>query len=106
MSTEAVGLPAGLTEVSRLAALLADRVLDAQITSRPVPDGNIRVLLEAALLLREYDQELPSLLSQIMHGAAAPEVPALVEVQQSAQEGESEAGRMAWLLRPFQASKG
>jgi hypothetical protein len=41
-----------------------------------------------------------------MHGAAEPEVPALVEVQQSAQEGESEAGRIAWLLRPFQASKG
>ena len=106
MSTGEIALPAGLLEVSRFAALLSDRVLDAQIMGRPVPDRNIRALLEAALLLREYDQDLPSLLSQIMHGAAVSKEPAPVEPRQSDQEGAGEAGRMAWLLRPFQASKG
>lgn len=44
---------AQLSEVSRLATLLADRVLDAQIMSRPVPDEHIRALSEAALLHSE-----------------------------------------------------
>ena len=47
------------SELSRLATRLADRVLDAQIARRPVPGSHIRTLLEAALLLREYGQELP-----------------------------------------------
>ena len=58
----------GLSEVSRLATLLASDVLDAQIMQRPVPDGHIRSLLEAALLLREYGVEFPPLLGQIMQG--------------------------------------
>lgn len=62
----------GLSEVSRLATLLASEVLDAQIMRRPVPDSHIRSLLEAALLLREYGAELPPLLDQIMQGVDKP----------------------------------
>ncbi|TXN67822.1 hypothetical protein [Methylobacterium sp. WL6] len=58
-----------LPELSRLAGLLADQVLDAQIMSRPVPDQHIRTLLSAAFLLDEYGLPLPSLLQQIVHGA-------------------------------------
>ncbi|MFB8786991.1 hypothetical protein, partial [Pasteurella multocida] len=67
--------PAGLSEVSRLATLLADQTLDAQIKSRPIPDDQVQALLDAAVLLDEYGQELPPLLGQIVHeiGTSAPE---------------------------------
>ena len=61
--------PERLSEVARLAGLLADQVLDAQILSRPIPDHHIRTLLSAAFLLEEYGVPLPSLLQQIVHGA-------------------------------------
>ncbi|MCJ2103954.1 hypothetical protein MKK70_00850 [Methylobacterium sp. E-041] len=61
--------PDRLSEVSRLAGLLADQVLDAQIMSRPVPEQHIRALLSAAFLLDEHGLPLPSLLQQIVHGA-------------------------------------
>jgi hypothetical protein len=96
---------ARLSEVSRLATLLADRVLDAQIMSRPVPDEHIRALLEAALLLKEYGQELPSLLSQIMHGVDKPEADVPPEVQQKADAADDDVSCLAWLFRPFQGTK-
>ncbi|TXN08262.1 hypothetical protein FV222_01115 [Methylobacterium sp. WL103] len=68
MSTQAAS-PDRLSEVSRLAGLLADQVLDAQIMNRPVPDKHIRTLLSAAFLLEEYGVPLPSLLQQIVHDA-------------------------------------
>ncbi len=94
-----------LSEVARLATLLADQVLDAQIMSRPVPDGHIRALLEAALVLREHGQELPSLLGQIMHGVSAEQPQNHTEAQQGAAEDEA-TGRLAWMFRPFQGTKG
>ena len=97
--------PEGLSEVTRLATLLADRVLDAQIARRPVPDSHIRSLLEAALLLREYGQELPSLLSQIMHEVDKPGADVPVEVQAKADEAEDDVNRLAWLFRPFHGTK-
>jgi hypothetical protein len=104
--SETEALPEGLSEVSRLATLLADQVLDAQVMSRPVPDGHIRALLEAALLLREYGQDLPSLLSQIMHGVRKPEAEVTAEAQQKADAAGDDVGRLAWLFRPFQGTKG
>lgn len=106
MSDEPAVLPSGLFEVSRLAAILAERVLDAQIMNRPVPEGNIRALLEAALLLRDYDQEPPALLGQIIHGATTPKAAVAVMTQQDALGRSGKGGRIAQLLRPFQASKG
>ena len=58
-----------LSEAARLAGLLADQVLDAQIMKRPVPEQHIRTLLSAASLLDEYAVPLPSLLQQIVRGA-------------------------------------
>ena len=97
--------PDRLSEVSGLATLLADRVLDAQIMSRRVPDGHIRSLLEAALVLREHDRELPSLLKQIMHGISEQRTQDHVEASQSAPEDEA-TERLAWMFRPFQGAKG
>lgn len=69
--------------------------------SRPVPDGHIRSLLEAGLLLREHGQELPPLLGQIMHGVAPPQTHDRAEAQNGPDENEG-TGRLAWLFRPFQ----
>ena len=55
-----------LSEVSRLATLLADRVLEAQIMSRPILDAQVRALLDAALVLEEHSVPLPPLLKQIL----------------------------------------
>ncbi|KQP04871.1 hypothetical protein ASF28_18755 [Methylobacterium sp. Leaf99] len=87
--------PERLVEVSRLATLLAEQVLDAQIMKLPVPDDHIRVLLDAGLLLREYGIELPSLLGQIMLAAEGPKM-----------EVAAEPWRLAQVLRPFQRTNG
>ncbi len=95
--------PAGLSEVSRLATLLADQALDAQIMSRPIPDDQVQALLDAAVLLDEYGQEIPPLLGQIVHeiGSSAPER----AVRSAKRADEDEVGRMAWMLRPFRSAK-
>lgn len=123
-----------LPELSRLAADLATNVINAQIEGQPVPDGHIRSLLDAALLLREYGVALPTLLGQIMAGVAEPEVRSPVGESGSVEavpveclpaksgpqgsgpaepprrapraEDDDDAGRLAWLLRPFQEAKG
>lgn len=84
-----------LAELSRLATLRAEQVLDAQIMKRPVPDDHIRVLLDVGLLLREHGIELPSLLGQIMLAAEGPEP-----------EVAAEPGRLARVLRTFQRTNG
>ncbi|GJE45542.1 hypothetical protein [Methylobacterium soli] len=69
-----------LSEVGRLATLLADRVLEAQIMSRPILDVQIRALLDAALVLEEHDMPLPPLLTQILH-----------EVDEASEQGRPDA---------------
>ena len=92
-----------LSEVLRLATLLSDQVLDAQIMKRSVPEEQIRSLLEAALLLEEYEYPLPPMLGQIMDEISAaagqtvpPEIDAQDDVEQRGAKG------IARLLRPFQ----
>ena len=63
----------GLSEVSRMATLLAGDVLHAQIMGRSIPDSHIRALLDAAVLLKEHGLDLPPLLGQLMLGAEGPE---------------------------------
>ncbi len=58
--------PSGISEVSRLANLLAERVLSEHMADNPVPDDHIRALAQAAQLLDEYEQEVPPLLAPIM----------------------------------------
>src|SRR5215213_4514017 len=65
--TEQAATTERLSEVTRLATLLADRVLDAQIMSRPIADVQIRALLDAALVLGEHAAPLSPLLMQVLH---------------------------------------
>ncbi|GJD37594.1 MULTISPECIES: hypothetical protein [Methylobacterium] len=104
--------PAGrLSEVSRLASLLADRVLSAQIASQPIPKAHIHALLDAAIILEKYEVRLPPLLEQMVEtlededagklaGAGAEEAPT-----EPAEGEEADAKRLAWLFRPFQGTK-
>lgn len=80
-----------LSEVARLATLLADRVLDAQIMKCPVPDDHISSLLDAGLLLKDYGVELPSLLGQIILAAERPDSVLASEPTMA----ENEAGRLS-----------
>ncbi|GJE02915.1 hypothetical protein [Methylobacterium isbiliense] len=48
----------GISEVSRLANLLAERVLSEHMADRPVPDDHIHALTQAAQLLAEYGQDV------------------------------------------------
>ncbi|TXN65130.1 hypothetical protein [Methylobacterium sp. WL6] len=91
-----------LSEVSRLAGLLADQVLEAQTLGRLVLDQQIRALLDAALLLGDYNVPLPPLLTQIVYEIDA-ETGRMAETDAVEQ---AEAKSMAWLLRPFQGRKG
>ena len=93
--------PERLSEVSRLAGLLADQVLDAQIMSRPIPDQHIRALLDAAFLLGEHSIPLPPLLMQIVHEIDLET--GRMAVADAAEQAEVKG--MAWLLRPFQGKK-
>lgn len=68
---------------------------------QPVPDDHIRSLLDAGLLLKAYGIELPSLLGQIMLAAEGPG-----PVTSPKPEADLDnAGRLAWMFRPFQGAK-
>ena len=84
--------PKRLSEVSRLAALLADQVMAAQAASQPVPKAHINALLDAAILLDKYEADLPEALGKIVD-----------QIGDAEAEG---AGRLAWLFRPFQGTRG
>lgn len=107
-----------LSEISRLAGVLAERVLDAQIMSEPIQDAQIGALLDAALLLEEYAVPLPPLLTQILHEvsddvfgkdeAEAVDLPGTPETQVAAAERHdvpAKASNFSRLLRPFRGSK-
>ena len=81
-----------LSEVLRLAALLSDQVLDAQIMKRPVPDEQVRALAGAATVLEEHGVPVPPLMTQALH-----------EIERSPRENPDAAGvggvrRLARLL--------
>ena len=91
MTVEAGDPPDRLAEVSRLSTLLADRVLAAQATDEPVPKAHINALLDAAIILDKYEVDLPASLGQIIDQISDAEA--------------EEAGRLAWLFRPFHGAK-
>jgi hypothetical protein len=92
MTAGAGDLPERLSEVSRLSTLLADRVLVAQAAAEPIPQAHINALLAAAIILDKYEVDLPVPLGQI--------------ADQISDAEDEEAGRLAWLFRPFQGAKG
>ncbi len=50
--------------------MLAERVLDALITKRPIPPEEAVALAKAARLLQDYGIEWPPLLTQVVHSLA------------------------------------
>ena len=92
MTAEAGDLLDRLTEVSRLSTLLADRVLAVQAADQPMLKAYINALLDAAIILDNYRVDLPAPLGQI--------------IDQISDAEDQEAGRLAWLFRPFQGTKG
>lgn len=81
-----------LSEVSRLSTLLADRVLAAQAADEPVPKAHINALLDAAIILDKYEVDLPEPLGKILDQINDAE--------------DRRTSPLAWLLRPFQGTKG
>lgn len=77
----AEGQSAKLGEVARLATLMADRILEAQITERQIPQEQFNALVNAAWLLQDHDVPWPPLVEEVLHeagkrlnrGEAAPE---------------------------------
>ena len=104
--------PDRLAEVLRLTTALCDQVLDAQIMVRPVPDEQIRALVNAARLLREHDAEWPPLLTQVLHEIGANSLatgigegdPPTEDEGGRAPEG-NKPNKLAWLLKPFQGHR-
>lgn len=91
-----------LSEVLKLANLLSEQVLDAQIVKRPVPEDHLRSLLEAALLLEEHQYPLPPMLGQIMDEIASvrsQDAPAEVDAQDDVER--KGASGITRLLRSF-----
>ncbi len=100
-----------LSEVSRLASLLADRVLAAQIDSQPIPKAHIHALLDAAIVLENHGADLPPLLEQMVQKLEDSEADMAEQIgaertADALSEGKDAGdGRLAWLFRPFQGTK-
>ncbi|AWI90539.1 hypothetical protein C0214_21310 [Methylobacterium sp. DM1] len=60
---------AKLGEVARLATLMADRILEAQIAARPIPQEQLNALVNAAWLLQDHDVPWPPLVEEVLHEA-------------------------------------
>jgi hypothetical protein len=61
----------GMTEVVRMAGMLADRLLDAQIMRKELPDDQVRALVDAALLMEERGVPWPPMMSQVLQTVEA-----------------------------------
>ncbi|GJD58826.1 hypothetical protein [Methylobacterium dankookense] len=64
--TDANGEPNKLAEVLRLATLVAERVLEAQLIERPVPSDQFNALVSAVRLLQDQNVPLPPLVEQVV----------------------------------------
>ncbi len=58
--------PSSIAEVVRLADLLAERVLAEGLGSGSTPIAHIRALVDAAMLLEDYGQEMPPSLEKMI----------------------------------------
>lgn len=55
-----------LDEVLRLVTALADSILEAQISNRPIPHEQFSALVSAAQLLHDHDVPWPPLVEQVL----------------------------------------
>lgn len=58
-----------LGEVARLATLIADRILEAQITGHEIPPEQFTALVDAARLLEEQGVPWPPLVEEVLYEA-------------------------------------
>ncbi|MEE7457564.1 hypothetical protein MPAR168_23475 [Methylorubrum populi] len=80
--TEASAQSDKLSEVARLVTLMADRILEAQITDRPISQEQFNALVNAAWLLQDHNVPWPPLVEEVLHeagrrlnrGEAAPDI--------------------------------
>ena len=93
-----------LAEIARMADLLADRILNAQIMGRPVKESDILALLEASLLLSERGQETPPMVAQVVRRLDAARTADLDDT--SDEEERQDTERLARSLRPLQKPDG
>jgi hypothetical protein len=61
----------GMTEVVRMAGMLADRLLDAQIMRKDLPVDQVRALVDAAVLMDERGVPWPPMMSQVLQSVEA-----------------------------------
>lgn len=92
-----------LTAIALMADVLADRVLNAQITGRLVPEADIHALLEASILLSEHGKDRPTLLSEIVRNISGGDVPENAEARDVAEL--EDVRRVAQSLQPLQTLK-
>lgn len=93
-----------LAEIARMADLLADRILNAQIMGRPVKESDILALLEASLLLSERGQETPQLVIQVVRRLDEAKTAGVDDTPDEAERQDTE--RLARSLRPIPKSDG
>lgn len=86
--------PRRLDELSRLADLLAERVLRERAEGRSIPEAHIHALLDAAILLDKYEADLPATLDRIVD-----------QIEGARREAENGASGFAWLFQPFQGTR-
>jgi hypothetical protein len=56
----------GMSEVVRMAGMLADRLLDAQIMRKDLPVDQVRALVDAAVLMEERGVPWPPMMAQVL----------------------------------------
>lgn len=91
---------AKLGEVARLATLMADRILEAQITEKPIPQEQFNALVNAAWLLQDHDVPWPPLVDEVLHEAGRRMNPGKTEPEVVDPEPEDD-GALAGLTRFF-----
>lgn len=89
-----------LCEVARLATLMAERILEAQITGRKIPPEQFTALVDAARLLEEQGLPWPPLVEEVLYeaGKRFSEADATPVAQEPEPEGD---GALAGLTRFF-----
>lgn len=90
--------PEKIGEVSRLATLAAERILEAQMTERPPSRELFVAFVSAARLLEEYDVPWPPLVEQVLFEAGKRFSRADAEPPEPERENEA-AGVVAGLTR-------
>ncbi len=99
---------AKLNEVTRLATLVADRILDAQITGREIPPEQMGALVSAARLLSDQGVPWPPLVEQVVHefGKRLGQAESAPEATGTELEGDNVVAGLTRFMSAFRREKG